>query len=78
MIGRTLFSVTHRLRKSRALDVLAEIRGEAALPAEEVLARQWARLQGMLQHAESKVPYSRHATSARRPTSRPFPCSPRT
>jgi phenylacetate-CoA ligase len=59
MIGRTLFSVTHRLRKSRALDVLAEIRGEAALPAEEVLARQWARLQGMLQHAESKVPYYR-------------------
>ena len=59
MIGRALFAFTHKLRGSAALQVLDEIAHEGARPAAEVRARQWARLTGMLAHAEARVPYYR-------------------
>lgn len=59
MIGKALFTITHRMRGSAALEVLADIRGEPALAADAVRERQWARLLAMLAHAEAKVPYYR-------------------
>lgn len=59
MIGRSLFTLAHRMRGSSALEVLAEIRGEPSLPASQVRERQWARLTSLLSHAQAKVPYYR-------------------
>ncbi len=59
MIGNALFTLAHRMRGSAALRVFEEIRGEPALAADEVRRRQWARLSGLLAHAEAKVPYYR-------------------
>lgn len=59
MIGRRLFELTHRLRGSQALERLADIRHEGKRPPEEVQARQWARVQRLLLHAEARVPYYR-------------------
>ncbi len=59
MLGSLAFSLTHRLRRSRALREYRQIAGEPWLPPEVVRARQLERLRALLAHAERTVPYYR-------------------
>src|SRR5947209_6773876 len=59
VVGRALFEVTHRLRRSRSLELLAEIRRAPRAARERALARQLELLRALLAHAESHVPYYR-------------------
>jgi phenylacetate-CoA ligase len=60
LVGRTLLSLTNRLRKSNTLDVLKEIEAAPFASAEEVRLKQFGDLRALLAHAESKVPYYRN------------------
>ena len=59
VIGRALLEVTHRLRGSRTLSILDEIRDAPFESNDAVLANQFSRLSRLLAHAESRVPYYR-------------------
>ena len=58
-LGRGLLSLSQRLRNFGSLDVLAKIRDEPFVSVEEVQKRQFQRLQKLLHHAETHVPYYR-------------------
>lgn len=59
IMGRLLLGVTQRLRRSRSLALLREIERAPFVSPEEVMARQFARLSSLLEHAEARVPYYR-------------------
>jgi phenylacetate-CoA ligase len=67
--GRWLLGLSMRLRGSRALRVLQEIAPAPRASPEEVHARQWRRLQALLEHAGKHVPYYREVFRARGITS---------
>jgi len=58
-VGRLGFALTERLRGSRSAALYREIAEEPFRPVDEVRARQLARLQALLQHAQRTVPYYR-------------------
>jgi len=64
MLGSLAFTVAHRLRGSRSLELLRDMRDEPWQPREIVLARQLERLRALLAHAERHVPYYREAFRA--------------
>ena len=57
--GRFLFHVTQRLRRSRTLQILEDIRSEPYRPRPQILERQFLRLSRLLATAEAHVPYYR-------------------
>lgn len=57
--GRLLVNITHRLRRSRTLEILREIRPEPNKAQSEILQRQFLRLSGLLAIAEARIPYYR-------------------
>jgi phenylacetate-CoA ligase len=57
--GRILFQLTHKLRRSRTLELLEEIRSSPFLSPEEIRAGQLRRLSALLAIAEAHVPYYR-------------------
>lgn len=57
--GRLLLHITHRLRRSRSLELLRDIEAAPFAPHADVLTQQWQRLSALLAHAEARVPYYR-------------------
>ena len=59
MLGSLAFGLAHRLRGSRSLEMLREMRDEPWQSRDVVLARQLERVRALLAHAERHVPYYR-------------------
>ena len=57
--GRWLLALTMRARGSQVLRVLEQITPAPFADPQQVQARQWRRLQALLEHAEKHVPYYR-------------------
>jgi phenylacetate-CoA ligase len=57
--GRWLLALTMRARGSQALRVLEQIAPAPFADPQQEQARQWRRLQALLEHAEKHVPYYR-------------------
>jgi phenylacetate-CoA ligase len=64
MLGSLAFTLAHRLRGSRSLQLLREMRGEPWHPPEVVRTRQLERVRALLAHAERTVPYYRETFRA--------------
>jgi len=64
LLGRSLFSLTHRLRGSRSLELYREIADAPRASREAALAEQMRLLSALLDHAERNVPYYREMFAA--------------
>jgi len=60
LLGRTLLSITNRLRQSNTLEVLEKIAPAPFASPEEVRLKQFSDVRALLAHAETKVPYYRN------------------
>jgi phenylacetate-CoA ligase len=70
ILGRVLLEITLRMRRSQSLQILREIRTAPFASRQEILARQFARLSGLLVLAEEHVPYYREMFQSLRIRSR--------
>src|SRR5690349_16298450 len=70
VVGRPLFSLAHRLRGSRSLELLREIEDAPHASRERALAHQLELLSRLLSHAERTVPYYRELFASLGITSR--------
>lgn len=59
LVERTLFQITHRLRRSNSLKLLAELRANPKLSRAQALELQLELLRRLLTHAQETVPYYR-------------------
>ena len=59
LLGSAVFRLSHRVRSSGTLEVLARIRSEPFVPPEIARKRQWERVLDLVRHCEDRVPYYR-------------------